>query len=524
MAINYVDSINKLEDMTNVVSLDEKDASHVEFIIEQSWIQVANGSLAERINFSHKYWTTHKIKEFILACRDNVIYNSLFRWNIIDFVIKENRVVSMISFSKEYGHSTMKRGGLNQQEENEFINEYTEESMFKRSLLLYRMIQSISDEKLSDNFIMFLKELANGDALITSTLASELLCRNANVTVPKKIVVSGHEKIEESRKSDNKALKNIKMMFEDRIDVYSYNFFEIVHPAYARQCVALAYYLNKYIGAEAGDEIRCIDVGTGPGIPLIMMLEMLPNLKVQAIEPSEAAFEYLRENIKGDRRVNCEKIDFLEMQVENRVPVIMSTGASHHFNTYFFFQKCWNVLEQNGILLVADEFISPFKDCNDRKNNLILHHLSYLLPILFEATERTTVALLSDEKLLIEWFRNYIPIAIFYAYTKQVDKSSYICRNLLKLAHSLSLPSQVSDPLVAFYRLQLLELEALVAGLDYEVEQKTYPERFCKMAKSAGFSMIDHSRVYNTIGEDQFDAGTHVFVFKKNDIFGESEL
>lgn len=80
---------------------------------------------------------------------------------------------------------------------------------------------------------------------------------------------------------------------------------------------------------------------------------------------------------------------------------------------------------------------------------------------------------------------------------------------------SLTLGFKISNQFLAFYRLMLLELEALVAGLDYQVEQKTYPERLKQMAILSGFSCIDHERVHSTHGHSNQDAGTHVFAFKK---------
>ncbi|WP_244668572.1 hypothetical protein, partial [Brucella melitensis] len=45
--------------------------------------------------------------------------------------------------------------------------------------------------------------------------------------------------------------------------------------------------------------------------------------------------------------------------------------------------------------------------------------------------------------------------------------------------------------------------QALVAGLDYEVEQKTYPARFVSLAESSGFSLLQHRRIYATQGKAQ---------------------
>lgn len=145
--------------------------------------------------------------------------------------------------------------------------------------------------------------------------------------------------------------------FEDRIDVRSYDLFEAVHPAYAAQCVVLASAARRLLG-EDGD-LACVDVGSGPGISLLMLLELLPDLKVRAVEPSAAAFARLRRNFDSEERVLAERDDFLDLEPTGSVPLITSVGSSHHLDTYRFFRKAHDLLEDDGKLLVADEFLSP---------------------------------------------------------------------------------------------------------------------------------------------------------------------
>ncbi|MFC9894714.1 hypothetical protein ACFVMC_13580 [Nocardia sp. NPDC127579] len=59
-------------------------------------------------------------------------------------------------------------------------------------------------------------------------------------------------------------------------------------------------------------------------------------------------------------------------------------------------------------------------------------------------------------------------------------------------------------------RFAVLELEALVAGIDYDVEPKTYLRNFLAMARSEGLEVLEHQRVHATVGDSAHDAGTHV--------------
>lgn len=73
--------------------------------------------------------------------------------------------------------------------------------------------------------------------------------------------------------------------WESRISVDLYARVELLHPGYARQPLFLAYGLQA-VGLERG---RFLDVGTGPGHHLLLLLELLPHLEPVAVEPSPAS-------------------------------------------------------------------------------------------------------------------------------------------------------------------------------------------------------------------------------------------
>lgn len=507
-------SINNLEN-SYVIELDNMNFDDTCMLIEKKWIEIQNGISVNCITFKHNLWDVSQIEDFILSCKRKLIKNNNFTWSVRSFTICRKNAVLFISFYNSYSNLQSGRSSNSINNELSFIRKYDLSSVFEQAIMLNELSNNIQANGFSNEFIDFLKKIACGNILVTSTLASEILTQNGYFTVPQKLSYNSVKAFPSFSDDKIKFTDNTRIatMFEDKIDVHSYNFFEVVHPAYAKQCTTLSYFISKYL--DNNDEINCIDVGTGCGTTLIMIKEMLPNIKVHAIEPSEVAFKYLQENIKGFSNITVDKIGFLELTINKQVPLIMSTGASHHFNTYFFFQKSWELISKGGLLIVADEFISPFKDINERNKNLILHHTSYMLSILFDIPHEVKQNLTNDELLLIEWFKRDIPLANFYACFNYVEESTYICKNLLNRVHELSLSTKISDSFMAFYRLQILELEALAAGLCYEVEQKTYPERFVRMANLAGFTLLDHVRVHKTMNSSEFDAGTHVFVFQK---------
>lgn len=464
--------------------------------IEQAWIEVQNGLYAKRLDFKHSSWSVDQIHRYVKRCQDELIVNS-FDWNVRSFVLVKDEQVILLAFSKNLKPKKVAS--------SHDISSFSKLCTLDQAKLL---VQLSTRFQTSNKLLFFLKKVANGTNVTTSTLAAELLTANGHITIPRFIQTPSTSLVAETRRS----WRNDVPMFEDRIDVHSYNFFEVVHPAYANQCIEMAHFIR---GIHGNKTVHCIDVGSGPGTALTMLLEMLPNLRVHAVEPSDLAFAYLKENLKGYPQVKMEKTGFLELVPSNRVPLVVSTGASHHFNTYFFFQKAWDVLCDGGDFLVADEYISPFETEHERARNLILHHTAYMLATLFEISLDEKETLLTDEVLLTEWFQYQIPMAAYLAFSNKVEQATQVCRDLLRKCRNLSLPHHITAPLMAFYRLQLLELEALVAGLDYEVEQKTYPERFCEMAETTGFSLVAHSRIYPTVGGRNMDGGTHLFAFRK---------
>lgn len=100
------------------------------------------------------------------------------------------------------------------------------------------------------------------------------------------------------------------------------------------------------------------------------------------------------------------------------------------------------------------------------------------------------------------------------AHTDQTEAAISKIRSLYEELTLLERPDTPSHPLAVFSRFHLLELQALVAGLDYEIEQKTYPARFLALARCCGFELTAHQRIYGTDGDDELDAGTHLFVLE----------
>ncbi len=72
-----------------------------------------------------------------------------------------------------------------------------------------------------------------------------------------------------------------------------------------------------------------IDAGCGTGRVTEMLLERLPRGSVLAVDASGAMVEAARRRFAGDGRVRVEKMDLLQLEVEEPVDLIFSTATFH---------------------------------------------------------------------------------------------------------------------------------------------------------------------------------------------------
>ncbi|MFM7467930.1 MAG: class I SAM-dependent methyltransferase [Vampirovibrionales bacterium] len=383
----------------------------------------------------------------------------------------------------------------------------------KTSLPLAKHIGEMFGHATDETSLKQLQELnqTHPDSVI-QTLASEYLSEQGKVTIPhtlKQQVLNRPAVLEKTADLHLRGEKTLGTGFSDRIDVNSYTYFEYVHPAYARQVTVMADMVKKY----APQASQAIDIGTGPGSALKFFHELLPEIHVKAIEPDKEAFHMLSQAFKDNQKITPVYADFLKY-TDKKVPLALSTGASHHLDTYGFLLKAHELLDKGGVFIVADEMITPFHNVEERSKNLILHHTKYMLDIMHHPPKEALLT--KDEKVLLHLLQANIPKAYHLASNHQVSHAVQLLKQTDEALRKLDLkPNHISHPEVAFYRLQFLELQALTAGLDYQVEQKTSPEQFKRMAKQAGFQVLEHQRVYATHGSGSNDAGTHVIALRK---------
>lgn len=339
--------------------------------------------------------------------------------------------------------------------------------------------------------------VAATSSFMESSLAAEILTRNGIPTVP-----LGVGTIKHRRNVDNPGAERL---FEARIDVDAYEAYELVHPAYARQTLALASYL------PVTEELRILDVGAGPGLPLAMLRELRPDVHALAVDPSEVAVQHLKQRFAEDPAVEIRQASITDLErYDPRFEVAVSIGASHHLDTSAFLVAIREQMRDGGSVLIADEMVSAFSDLEERQAALIRHHLWYILDTLVQVPKGAN----KGDIQLSERLSQVLPEAMGMAHSGRSDAARRMIRDLFEEVMEIERPMQPSHPLAVFSRFHLLKLQALIAGFDYEVEQKTSPARFKALARINGFEIMNHHRIYATDGDCLEDAGTHLFVLR----------
>ncbi len=285
--------------------------------------------------------------------------------------------------------------------------------------------------------------------------------------------------------------------FERRINVDLYSYFEYFHPGYTFQALLISSFLNKNVRGKV------LDIGSGPGNHLNLINEFTDKrYQFDCVEPSLKSIYYLK------KITNVHTIyqrSFLDQEFDEKFNALLSVGSSHHMNMYEFLEKSFKILNKGGYLIVSDEFTAKYHTKLEREKGLILHHTSYMIKVMYPIKE-----LSSDEKELYDLFRDNIPYVRYLALHNEISLAKNILNKIFNQIKGININS-ITNNLFAYYLFMILELEALVAGLDYEEECKTYSANLIEIAKEIGFEPLYHVNFYPTYE----DAGTQLIVLRK---------
>ncbi|MET9977655.1 class I SAM-dependent methyltransferase [Streptomyces microflavus] len=286
-------------------------------------------------------------------------------------------------------------------------------------------------------------------------------------------------------------------VWEARISVDEYALFEAVHPGYAVQMVELGRMVRSHCRALPES---VLDVGSGPGLPTVMLAEMFPGARIDAVEPSPAAIPHLVRNTAA-HAVSVHRTGITDFAGPRDYPVTVSVGASHHMDTRMFLRGLKRHTAPGGLIVVADEMVAPYASESERSRAVIDHHFAYIDQALAHVPDSH---LPPAEQLRIRALRDT---------DRRVPE---LLADLLEEVRQDRWFPVGDDSPWQRVRFCVLELEALVAGVDYDVERKTWVENFMTLAQDEGLEPVEHRRVHATVGGRDLDAGTHVVALRKS--------
>jgi SAM-dependent methyltransferase len=347
-----------------------------------------------------------------------------------------------------------------------------------------------ADDAIRERVLGLLKH----ESWLVSSLSCDALNAAGYPAVPQFVI--DHAPLNPPGEPGTARSRSFTEVFEARISVDEYALYEATHPGYALQTVVIGQAIRRF---RDGDPDRILDVGSGPGLPTVMLAELFPKSHIDAVEPSEAAFPYLCRNSVG-YRINPHNIGIADFEPPDRYPVIVSVGSSHHLDTRIFLRSLVRLADDGGLVIVADEMISRFLLEQDRTQNIIDHHMAYI---------DAALGNISPDDLPEPERRRLIALR-----TSPRDSSEAL-HDLLDRVRADRVDLGTADGPWQRVRFAVLELEALVAGIDYDVERKTYAANFLRMAEGEGLELITHRRLYGTQGSAPEDAGTHFFAFRR---------
>lgn len=350
-------------------------------------------------------------------------------------------------------------------------------------------------------------ERVRGPGMLLPALAANALTRNGLPCAPPVEPAIDHTRLQINADRS-------ECIVDDYFDLPAYCTYIPLHPAYARRCVAIAIGIQRWLACPPE---RVIDIGAGPGRHLQMLFELISLPHVLAVEPNRAALSQLARNFHEDKRVEvlCADVGELEPDDHPAYRLALCMEASHYQDTLVMLRSVHALLAEGGYFMVCGQMISTFNTVEQRNNSLIQHHLQHILDTMVPVPD---AGMTHEEANVLQRTASEVPLAMYEARVGQTQAAMDRCRRLLDAYALAGLPTRPSHPLLAYQRLHRLELEALVAGLDYVVETKTSAATLVDLARHAGFTLQEHLRLYATSGLSEWDAGTHFFVFQSRQI------
>ncbi len=111
-----------------------------------------------------------------------------------------------------------------------------------------------------------------------------------------------------------------------------------------------------------GEKPKILDIGSGTGLFSAIVLRKYPNAEFTLIDLSDKMLEVAKERFEGNKNFKFIAADYTKYNFDEKYDIIISALSIHHLSAIdkeLLYQKCYKMLNNNGIFINADQVLSP---------------------------------------------------------------------------------------------------------------------------------------------------------------------
>ena len=122
-----------------------------------------------------------------------------------------------------------------------------------------------------------------------------------------------------------------------------------------------------------GEAPKILDIGSGTGLFSSIVLKKYPNAKFTLIDLSDKMLALAKERFKGNTNVQFIVDDYTKHNFTEKFDIIISALSIHHLSATDkenLYQKCYDILNEDGVFINADQVLSPSSEIESTFSNL----------------------------------------------------------------------------------------------------------------------------------------------------------
>ncbi|MCC7553590.1 MAG: class I SAM-dependent methyltransferase [Methanobacteriaceae archaeon] len=123
-----------------------------------------------------------------------------------------------------------------------------------------------------------------------------------------------------------------------------------------------------------GDNPKVLDLGAGTGLLSKYLLEKYPNAEITLVDLADKMLNKARERFKDCTNFKYVNDDYLNCNFSEKFDIVISSLSIHHLkenDKKLVYKKAYDLLNENGIFLNADQVLSSSKRLDESFKNKI---------------------------------------------------------------------------------------------------------------------------------------------------------